>query len=403
MIGSLILTMFLFRHEHWNIGAWISTAIMMFVIALPFAVPAIGNLITAKPRVTFWVGIAVAIGSLAALFALIFSSAFYNFPKGVNGADPLSYTMMYGLMVGIGLTVLPRGMLAQKRLEPLLVKPRSQLPRGKPVGGALEAADAILSTAYRIVPFFRLAGFWILAIWATPLIGLWIASSLTGDSISMLTTSTDKNIVGLKIIASRLLFWPVSMVAFSTILVTWHRYLLENYQPRFVIPLPSWRAVRYLFGLWITICLFGVLALVAFSNGPDLARLIGAKDGLLVSELAFLAALLLAIYIGSSYALVLPAIAVGDRQFGAMDALVMTRSSAMRYRIGFMVSLLPVALAYLSTYAVLDAFWNQGDWTTRYALGAIPLTLFILGLAICATYLSRVYEEAKRAPSAAPA
>jgi hypothetical protein len=396
LIGSLAVTMFLLRHVHSDPGTWIGVALTMIVIYLPFGVPSIGKFIAVRPRITFWSGVVIATMGMASLFALMFWSSFYGYPKGITGGDPISFAMMYIFMLGIAVTVLPRGVLTQKRFERLLTKPKSQLPEGPIVGGLREGGRAILTTVYRILPFFRLAGVWIVIVWLAPLLGLYLVSNASGHSINTLVTSTDKGAVAATFVATYFCFVLTMLVALPTVLVAWHRYILENKLPRFVLPSPNWQAMRYLFRLWIILILFGILVRIAFTNGPDLAKLLRIKDAALVSGSLFWSALVIEIYLGSSYALVFPAIALGNRQFVSMDSLVMIKRSPRAFRLGFIFSLLPLTLAW-GIYAMIDRLWDQSDWLLRYGLRAIPLTLLFVSFGSCATYISRVYEKGRTA------
>src|SRR4051812_26592923 len=107
MLASFAVTMFLFRHQNSDMSSWAAVLLMMFLIYIPFGVPAVGTFIHDRPRAIFWTGIAMIIGGLAAFFVIITLSAFYGFPRGVTGTDPISMVTMWIMMAGIVLAILP--------------------------------------------------------------------------------------------------------------------------------------------------------------------------------------------------------------------------------------------------------------------------------------------------------
>ena len=393
MLGSLALTLFLFRHQNSDPSTRITVGVMMLVIYLPFGVPAVGKFIADRPRTVLWIGVAMIPGGLAAMLGLFFTSAYYGFPRSVTGTDPISMVTMWIMMAGIALTILPRSMAALKRTEKAGAARKIDQPSRKEFSGIDEAWSALQTVVRDWAPFARLAGPWIILLWAVPFIGLHIAAFNSGTALSLLDPPIGKVDTATELLAERLPTIVVSAFAFPIALVNWHRYILSGTLPRIGLSAPLGVTARYLWRLWMIVLLFSILIRLAASNAPDVARLLGTPDKLLVAEILFWGVLCVEVFLGSSFALVLPAVAMGNRNFLGTDSLRVSKPLGNSFRMGFVFSLLPFVLAWWAIAELLDRFAITGPRLSlaSYSLWLMPTAAMFLALTSCATYLSRIY------------
>lgn len=391
MAGSLALTFFLSRHQDSDPTVWITVGIMMLVIYIPFGIPPVGSYIYDRPRTIFWVGFSLIAGGLAAMFGLFFTSAYFGIPSSVTGTDSISVAIMWVMMAGIVLTILPRSIAALKRAEKTEVAPKLSLPAHNEFNGVREAWIAVLTVLRNWAPFARLVGPWIVLLWAAPFVGLHIAAYSNGLAPSVFAMPVGKLDAATELFGERLPLLLASAFALPMALVGWHRYILSDTIPTFGSGAPFGIAIRYLWRLWMISVLFSVLPRLVASNAPDLAGLFGISDKLFVEEFLFWGVLFGIVYMGSSFALVLPAVAVGNRDFLGTDSIRIAKLLGNSFRVGFVLSFLPFALAWWGAVELLDRFGIIGFSLANHSLWLVPTALIFLAFASCATYLSRIY------------
>lgn len=365
----------------------------MLIIYIPFAFPAIGTFIFDRPRSVFWAGVALITGGFAAMMAVSFTSAYFNFPVGITGTDPISIATMWIMMAGIALTVLPRSMAALKRTEKAATTPKPAEQVKNIFSGKDEAWVAIRAVTHNWAPFARIFGPWIALLWIAPFVGLHIAAYSNGMASSLFAVPIGKMDVVTELLAERLPLLAVSIFAFPIALVGWHRYLLTSNLPAIGLGVPMGATARYLWRLWMILFLFSILVRLVASNAPDVARLLGTSNTFLVGELLFWGVLGVEVYVGCSFALVLPAVAIENRNFVGTDSVRVSKPLGNSFRVGFVLSLLPFALACLATVQLFQHLEIAGPQLSLagYSLWLVPTALMFLALASCATYLSRVY------------
>jgi hypothetical protein len=380
MLGALVLTMFLFRNEHQDPRTWIAVGSMMAIILMAMSIPAIGAFIIERPKAVFRAGIAIAIGGIILPMALL-TDAFPVPPADVS---------VYLVMVGIVLTILPRSIAANRRNQQAMERAKAspEPPHADQFHGDDEGWAANVKTLRRIGAFLRLAGAWIFLAWALPLLGLHLGALASGMTSSIWATPDQA------LPLEDYLLWvqmPLNLtLAVPSVLVAWHRYLIENQAPQSILPLPGKAVWRYLWRLWMTTAVVGVVVRLAQLNGPDVAKLLGVNDVVLVTKIIFWAVLCFAAFTGSAFALVLPAVAMGKRDFAATDAMHLAKPLGTPFRLGFLISLLPFA-----------CLWWLLDWFETTALPPaeaqffhlIPVATIFLALASGATFLSGVYAR----------
>jgi hypothetical protein len=382
MIGALALTAFLFRNGNGDSSTWIGVAVAMGIIFAAMFVPAIGDFIVANPKTVFRSGIAIVVGGL--ISPIVFFATLGHAPESGKN-DPMMWVMVYAMMIGICLTILPRSIAAQRRTQPALerMETATKIPRDDQFRGIEQGWRANLQTLRHIGPLLRIAGPWIAII---------VAANLAGSHLDELWPQYSGEFQ-LRPWTGALL--SVSMaIGIPTALVAWHRHLLEDQPPRFARP--NKRVFRYWWRLWLTVFASGALVRVAALNAPDVARLVGTANVGAIFEVLYWGTLALVLLFGNKFALVFPAVALGQLDFAGMDSLVMTKPLGNAFGVGFVLSLLPWgAFGYLADVILVRmAVEGRGD------LGVLTnVTLFImtvsgfLALASCATYLSNVYAE----------
>lgn len=393
MVGSLAFTAFLFRHQDSDPIAWVTVGVVMLIIFIPFAVPSIGTFIAQRPHTVFWVGVAMIVAGFVAMLGVFFVAANFRFPSGVTGTDPISTAMIWIIMAGIALTILPRSMASSRRSQKAAAEPKTNQTAKKEFGGIDEAWSAIRTVVHDWRPFARLVGPWVFVLWAAPFVGLHIFAFSNGATLSLFNAPIGKIDPATKLASEGLPLIAASAFAFPIALVNWHRYILAGSIPKIGLSAPLAVTVRYLWRLWTIVLLFSILVRLVASNAPDVAEIIGSPDKQLVAGVLFWSAFCFEVYLGSSFALVLPAAAMGNRDFLGMDSLRMSKPLGSSFRMGFALSLLPFVLACWFVAGLLDRFAVIGPSSTLagYSLWLMPTALMFLALVSCATYLSRIY------------
>jgi len=390
MLGSLAVTMFLFRHDNSDPTVWSSVVFVALLIYLPFGIPAVRAFIVARPRTVFRTGVGLAVGGFVGIFVLAFTSAFYHVPTKAGASDPISMVVLWAMMGGIALAILPRSMAALKRTETSDGVPQHTQEVHNSYDGVREGWAAIALVVRNWVPFVRLVGPWIVLLWAVPLVGLHIAAILTGTAHGFLDAPVGKVSAATALFAERLPYTLASALAFPIALVAWHRYIITGETRSFA---PLCVTARYLWRLWALGLMFSLLARLVATNSPDLAHFLGTTDKRLVSELLYWSLLALGAYRGSAFALVFAAVAMGNRDFTATDSARLTKPLGSSFALGFVFSLLPFGALWWVGIEVVrrDGIMGPSSPVSEYALWLLPVAAMFIALASCATYLSRNY------------
>jgi hypothetical protein len=363
---------------------------MMAIIFAAMFVPAVGDFIVEKPKMVFWSGVAIAAGGVVLPLSWF---ALSDHVPAAGESDPMGSVMAYAMMVGICLAILPRAIAVQRRTQPALERPKTLVARDTEFRGITEGWRANVETVRRFIPLLRIAGPWIAIVVAAWLAGTYLDRLWPQYSGEFRIRPWTRMLLSISL-----------AIATPTTLVGWHRYLLEQQVPRFV--LPDRHVLRFLWRLWMIVLLTTVVTRVAVMNTKDVARLLGTEDTASVFLVLFWGCLALIVFSGSQFGLVFPAISLGRRDFAGMDSLAMTKPLGIAFRLGFVFSLLPFAgLGYAVSWALTrmiisgDFLPQSGDLPTDISL-FIVLGLFFMALASCATYLSNLY--ASQTTAAAP-
>lgn len=391
MLGSFAVTMFLFRHDNADPANWVFVLLIMLVIYLSFGVPAVRAFIVARPKAVFRAGVGLALSGFVGIFVLAFTSAFYRIPAGITGKDAVSLAVMGSMMTGIALAVLPRSLAALKRTEQAAPVPVSPRTSENSFDGVREGWAAVIWVMRNGTSFARLIGPWIVLLWVVPLVGLHIAGALTGNAGNFFAAPIGKVSTATVLLAERLPYTVASAIAFPVALVAWHRYIITGAARSFA---PFGAIARYLWRLWMLGFMLSLVAKLVSANVPDLSHFLGTADKQLVTEILYWALLIIGGYLGGSVALVLPAVAMGERDFTASDSLRVTKPLGSSFGLGFVLSFLPFGALWWVGIVMLRriAIMGPSSPLTQYALWLLPLAAMFLALASCATYLSRAYN-----------
>jgi hypothetical protein len=182
-----------------------------------------------------------------------------------------------------------------------------------------------------------------------------------------------------------------SFFAFPLSTLWWHRFALEYRPPKSLSPLPSRSTLKY---FYIFIMINVVAGQFEKMMSPDL-KTFAANNGFLpptlVVECARVAFWTAALWLFGSFALLLPAAAVGDAQMNL--TLAGRRAIALRapFRNGLILTFIPALIlanvlgTFLENLPGLSLSVQQ-----LFAFG--PDFIFFAGLAAAATYLARAYR-----------
>ena len=181
------------------------------------------------------------------------------------------------------------------------------------------------------------------------------------------------------------------LIAVPTVAVAWHRFIAAATLPRLGIALPGRTAFGYHRRLWLALMAPAFLAGAAARMAPAIAHYLHIANVLaLIAVLACLAGLA-GLALASQFALVLPAVAMGDRRVNLMLSAAVTRKLVPSFWLGLLVAIGPFAVLLM----ILLASWER--WTRlELSLALMVLvggavSVFLLMVASAAGYLSRVY------------
>jgi hypothetical protein len=196
----------------------------------------------------------------------------------------------------------------------------------------------------------------------------------------------------------------VVVIGVPTSIVAWHRWTIERREPGWIV-LPDSRAFSYGWRLWLfTILANRAAGLIgyAFVNATRQADPTGTRmTGAVLEDLIFAAACIAI----SRVALVLPAVALGDKAFVQDVALVQARRLGLGLPVGLCLAIAPFVLIEIA----LD-IWTHLSPRSGFDHATLPqavqagvgLTMFFVAYGAAASLLSRAYVVAKnRAPVSA--
>ncbi len=394
IVGALFVafavTGFLFRDLFSDPMVVGMTVTLIALISLPFAAPPVARFISAHRRVVFWTGIAMTVGGVGAIFAF----ARVLPPPGGRVFKVVSLALAVIPMAGIGIALMPRSVAASERARARLAERKPQPLRPAAFSGVKEAWTATATTVGALFPFLRLVGPWVALLWALPYVGVHFALLRSGMIPTFFATPTGAIDPGVEIADGGLPFLFTALIGVPTALVAWHRYVIAARKPRSPLPLPDLATLRYLFRLWMLFILLSLPLRLAASNASDVARLLGISNRAGVALAIYAIGLAAILWLGSSYALVFPAVAEGNRDFLSMDAVRAAKPLGNAFRLGVFLSLLPIGAVAVAS-AVLNENAGLVGWRlspAQYAFRLIPIAGVFFALANCATYLSLVYR-----------
>jgi hypothetical protein len=186
----------------------------------------------------------------------------------------------------------------------------------------------------------------------------------------------------------------VTAFAFPAVAVAWHRFVMGMELPAWGIVPPNKRFWRYFYRLWLFGFVVGTMDKIVGANMPDIARLAGPAAANTIGAALEDAVLLLAVWGAGMYALVLPAVAVDDREVNITVALRMIWPRRLQFATGFLTTVLAFYLLVTALGFLQDGFADGHDLPS-VALGVISHALILGAVATSATYLSRAYMRAK--------
>lgn len=387
MAVTLAVMAVLMRHE----PDWIEilgSIVFMFALITGVSVHRpTRDFLAAHARLFFWLGLSIAIGGPLALIVVGLSF-------GIDPDQPMVTGILIGAMiVGALLLSLPRSLRRTAQLADNPV-PKPKVPTR--FNGWSQAWSALRCAPNNIWVFLRLALPWALILSIVPQVTLAVGLARYGSGFHFFLPA------GTKVSdAVRLLWWQlptlvVLALAVPSFAIAWHRFVIGDRRgaQRFVWPD---RAVwSYLWRLAIMMSMLGTfIRMVVSGNAKDFAGVLGTSHVMVVAGLLYLATVILFVFGASSYALVFPAVAVGDKDranlhaaFGAVPILGRT------YAIGFVFALLPYFILRLAVSDLLYRVFGRADTPLTFAIGWGLELLFFAGAASGTAYLSRAYVVA---------
>ena len=186
------------------------------------------------------------------------------------------------------------------------------------------------------------------------------------------------------------------VIAFGmpAVAVAWHRYTMRKELPIWCVVPPNKRFWRYFYRVWIFGLMVGTLEKMVAPNAPDIAHLMGIANIKLVADVLDDAVWLLAIWMVGMYALVLPAVAIDDRDVNITVALRLIWPRRLQFAAGFLATILAFYLAIAGLGVVTDMLKNNSS-ILSIILGLFSFVMILGAVATSATYLSHAYMRAK--------
>jgi hypothetical protein len=260
--------------------------------------------------------------------------------------------------------------------------------------GLREGLEASLSVVRGGGAFLQIAG-----PWAAVLTGVVYLILVLGKNVGHSVTSSWLILLGgiLLLVAAIYLIIP-------TVTVAWFRWTIGSQLPSRFFALPDRTALSFAWRIWISLTFMGAvdkfmtpkLTHLAIAEMPQYAAAVGGWAGWAIDVLV--------IMLFSSFALQLPAVAVGDANFSRTAALVQGRKMWPRLPVGLVISLAPFPI-FAWACASIYAWRLPAPNTVHSALATVSpldaigffgvLVVLFATLASGATFLSRAYLAAK--------
>jgi hypothetical protein len=227
---------------------------------------------------------------------------------------------------------------------------------------------------------------------AAPWVGLDLILNLVAIYLLSLPKGSDAMLNG----GAAFLVAYAFVIAFGmpAIAVAWHRYTMRAELPTWGVVPPNKRFWRYFYRVWIFGLMVGTLDKMVAPNAPDVAHFIGTANTKLVTAALEDAVWLLAIWAVGMYALVLPAVAIDDRDVNITVALRLIWPRRLQFAAGFLATILVFYLAITGLGFVTDMLKNISS-ALSVILSVFSFMLMLGAVATSATYLSRAYMRAK--------
>lgn len=365
--------------------------VVMGLFYVVYFIPPVTNLVERHAQAVKWTGIAVTVAGIAAPIMM-----------GVLGdggppSDSVTATGTGVAMIGFLLAFIP-GRLPELRRAQAAQRDKKlkkeQSAGFDPISSGWSATGFVYSN---FAVFLRLCGSWVVLIIAGTAVSLYVAVWIAAGELVPLDQVRAKIDAVVLVLGLLLPFQVLLAIGVPAALVAWHRFVAGEAHRG--IALPGRAALRYLWRLWIVSFAFGAISRLPMTNAANLAAFLGTSHVAAVGYALFALLLLLAIVTGSMFALVLPAIALGRRDFKGGDSIRLVLRFRFRFAFGFIIALLPfTALAVGCIWLLLNAA------TTTAIFGAAfgAAVLGMMALASGATYLSRAYAMLTPASETAP-
>ncbi|HEY2445934.1 MAG TPA: hypothetical protein VGI20_09380 [Rhizomicrobium sp.] len=298
------------------------------------------------------------------------------------------------MMLGILIFTLPRSVRLSEVAKLAAQKPN---PADVPEGRKFGIEDGIDSNNFvlrNFGTFLRIAGPWAALYALVPLAAFQVAA-VRGGIIRSVFEPVPTN-PGLAARLSVLLTYAlISFVGIPMVAVAWHRFVAMRQAPRFGLVSLNKDFWQYAFRIWTFGTVMAVLYKLVASNAADINRVLGTRTSPSGVEIVDFCVWTLALWSASSFALVLPATSVSDRDMDIMRSIRATTMLGKSYRIGFLVALLPLFVA-----SVLLTRWFKTalgpSLSNQMLAGIAPSFLFFFAVAAGATYLSHAYQAANQ-------
>jgi len=402
-VWGLIMWGFLGRQIQEDPVFWAGLFGVMLVIMTPLLFRPLGDFIAARPRTVFRVGVGICVVGITTLIAVPLFVA-NKIPLPSDDSIKLAVMGLFLFMlIGFSLTTMPRNIAALRRFQRAAAAPKTeqQIAKQRAFRGTRQAVSAVGETVRDFGPFLRVMGPWIVLLWAAPFVGLRLSTyeeigpGLFGADFHSISRGTQAlNELG----PSSL----VAVLAYPFALVTWHRHIIAKRAPDAIHGSSVMAALRYFWRLYMMLLMFPILLGLVANVTLRVAHWFGVSISFTVALALGGLFFLLIIFTFSSYALALPAVAVGNRDFVGMDSQRVTLPFRNSFAAGLMLSLLPFGLlSWFSWLALTKAGLTGAELSLAdYAPYLAPIALQFLALASGATYLSRVYGDHALATSA---
>jgi hypothetical protein len=184
------------------------------------------------------------------------------------------------------------------------------------------------------------------------------------------TTDPAKQVEMAKAVLNFYLISALSVVIYSSIGVTWHRYILQDETPQGAARLRLDKTVWRYFGNTILVALLVVLSVLPLAMIFSMVMQIASASLHIVMPVYLALALLIALPVTYRFSLKLPAIAVENRNFKFGDAWNVTR--------GNMLQLIALGMAVFAGLMVLGFLLAGFENILETALGSIAVFLFAI-------------------------